>query len=135
MYIIFLQMQSYVPFGSNRTVAQENNAQRHLCYIAFDILMLDGEITMDLTLSRRRALLTHPDHVAFKPRKRYLEYTKMMTGIKDTAGIMQSLDNALRDHHEGIIVKRLDSTYQCAKRGNEWIKMKPDYVDDMVSRY
>ena len=135
MYIFVFQMKSYVPFGANRTVAQEGDARRHLCYIAFDILMLNDEITMDLTLTRRRAILTHPDHVVFKPKTRYLEYTNMMTGIKDTSGIMQALDNALRDHHEGIIVKRLDSTYQCAKRGNEWIKMKPDYVDDMVSRY
>ena len=128
-------LKSFIPFGSNRTVVQQQNEQQiqtqHLCYIAFDILMIDNEIVMDLTLSRRRKFLT--SNAVFKSKKTYLEITKMITGINDTKGIMEALDNALQDHHEGIMVKSLQSIYQCNKRGNEWIKLKPDYVDDMIS--
>ena len=130
-------LKSFIPFGSNRTVVQQHNEQQnhkqhqHLCYMAFDILMINDEIVMDLTLSRRRKLLT--DFAVFKPKKTYLEITKMITGINDTKGIMEALDNALQDHHEGIMVKSLESDYKCNKRGGEWIKLKPDYVDDMIS--
>eukprot|EP01084_Bolivina_argentea_P300133 517431_1 len=122
---------SFIPFGSNRTVVQNTdiNIKQHLCYIAFDILMINGEIIMDLTLSRRRELLKD----TFTQKKSYFEMTKMITGIENTKGIMEALDKALQDHHEGILVKSLNSIYECNKRGNEWIKLKPDYVDDMIS--
>lgn len=124
-------LKAFIPFGSNRTVVQQENDKQHLCYIAFDVLMLNDNIVMDLTLDRRRKLLT--EHTVFKPKKTYLETTKMITGINDTKGIMEALDNALQDHHEGIMVKSLQSTYRCNKRDGEWIKLKPDYVDNMIS--
>eukprot|EP01083_Nonionella_stella_P007624 21959_1 len=127
-------MAAFIPFGSNRTVVQaqnEDNAKacsQHLCYMAFDILMINGEITMDLTLSRRREILKN----AFECKPLYFEVTKMVEGMESTKDIMDALDGALQDHHEGIMVKALNSVYECNKRGSEWIKLKPDYVDGLV---
>ena len=58
--------------------------------------MIDDEIVMDLTLSRRRQFLD--SYSVFKPKKTYLEITKMITGINNTKGIMEALDQALQDH-------------------------------------
>ena len=37
------------------------------------------------------------------------EVTKLTTGVDSTEGIMQALDAALRDQHEGIVVDALNS--------------------------
>ena len=153
------ELDTFLPFGSNRTVAVnmiENNSNKnsnfnkqrsdrfgsvskllnekgldkaHLYFIAFDVLMANNEITMDLPLAQRRMILKK----IIKPKKTYFEMTDMITGVKDTKSIMDCLDRALMDSHEGIIIKHLNSSYVPNRRGNEWIKLKPDYVEDMVS--
>ena len=32
---------------------------------------------------------------------------------------------------EGLVVKRIDSTYQTNSRGADWVKVKPEYSDQM----
>ena len=61
------------------------------------------------------------------------EVTKLTTGVDSTEGIMQALDAALRDQHEGIVVDALKSPNMCDKRGNAYIKLKPDYVSSSAA--
>ena len=37
------QQRAFIPFGSNRTMVQEQKQKRHLCFTAF-VLTLDGEL-------------------------------------------------------------------------------------------
>merc|ERR1712157_249488 len=61
--------------------------------------------------------------------------TVIVESVQDQIGIMKALDTALQERHEGIIIKNMDSVYECNKRGNEWIKLKPDYVDSMCDTF
>jgi len=44
-------------------------------------------------------------------------------------GILDILDDAVHDGHEGIMLKSANSVYKLERSG-AWIKMKPDYFDD-----
>ena len=45
--------------------------------------------------------------------------------------IMHWLDRAMACGYEGVMFKSLASEYSLGARDNDWIKLKPDYVDDM----
>ena len=121
----------FIPFGKNRTVANDilnnKNCKQHLCFMAFDILMVDDISTMELTLLRRKAVLKE----VFMEKKTYLERVDTIVGITDKIGVMDALDKALFEHHEGIMVKALNSQYKCT-RDKSWQKLKPDYVNEMT---
>jgi len=43
--------------------------------------------------------------------------------------IVDALEEAIESGDEGIMIKRLDSHYRPDERKNNWIKLKPEYVD------
>ncbi len=83
-------------------------------YIIFDLLWLDGHSLMDLPYSERRDRLTAlrltgeswqtPDHLVGEG------------SVVLEASVAQGL--------EGIVAKRLDSTYQPGRRAGTWVKVK-----------
>ncbi|ETO14798.1 DNA ligase IV [Reticulomyxa filosa] len=115
--------------GVNKMDAIESG-NAHLCFMAFDILMVDGECVMDLALERRKQLLD----AAFIVKPNFFEKVQIMKqGALDTKNIMDCLDISLQNAHEGVVIKNLVSKYDPNKRGNDWVKLKPDYVDNMIS--
>jgi DNA ligase D-like protein (predicted ligase)/DNA ligase D-like protein (predicted 3'-phosphoesterase) len=97
-------------------------AERPATFIAFDILELDGVSLIDHSLSERikilRENLSPGRHVIqSEPVFEYgIEYYK--------AAISKNL--------EGIIAKRLDSTYQPGMRSSDWLKIKQVKTCDCV---
>ncbi|MGO9489414.1 MAG: DNA ligase D [Solirubrobacteraceae bacterium] len=83
-------------------------------YVIFDLLWLDGHLLMGLPYTERRERLKAlrlegpswqtPDHVIGPGR--------------------QLLEESVRQHLEGIVAKRLDSTYQPGQRPGSWLKVK-----------
>ncbi len=82
----------------------------------FDCLYADGETLLDRPLSERRRVLEGvlTDHLA--PQK----------VLDDEEEIRAVYEQALRDGHEGVMLKLPDSPYTPGARGRAWVKIKPE---------
>ncbi len=110
---------SFGTLQSRMHVASRESARRlskatPVTYVIFDLLWLDGHSLMELPYTERRARLAElalngerwqtPEHVVGNGR----------------ALLAASVEQRL----EGIVAKRLDSTYRPGQRGGSWIKIK-----------
>jgi bifunctional non-homologous end joining protein LigD len=83
-------------------------------YVIFDLLWLDGHSLMDLTYAERRKRLAAL-HLAGES----WQTPEHIVG-HGTAVLAASAEQGL----EGIVAKRLDSTYQPGRRSSSWVKVK-----------
>lgn len=89
----------------------------------FDVLHIDGVDLIDQPLAER---LSHLDRIA-PPEHRI---ARIATSEVDEA--TRFSDAALEAGHEGVMVKKLDSTYEAGRRGKSWRKVKPVHTYDLV---
>ncbi len=82
----------------------------------FDCLYADGETLLDRPLSERRHVLEGALTAHLAPQK----------VLGDEAEIRAVYDEALRDGHEGVMLKLPDSPYTPGARGRAWVKIKPE---------
>lgn len=83
-------------------------------YVIFDLLHLDGHDTVDLPYVDRRRLLTS----LIDPSAGWLVPAHQ---VGDGAALLEA---ATRRGLEGVMAKRLDSTYRPGKRSSAWRKVK-----------
>jgi DNA ligase-1 len=88
----------------------------------FDVLHLDGHDLLDVPLEERAARL---EAVASR-----LKIRGLFTSDPDDA--QRVLDEALREGHEGVVVKDASSLYAAGRRGKAWRKVKPVRTYDLV---
>ncbi len=82
----------------------------------FDVLFLDGESLIALPyLQRRKILVETAGEIALTE--------QLVTDKKKQAE--KFLNEALDAGHEGLMAKKLDSTYTPGTRGKRWFKIKP----------
>ena len=99
--------------------------QRHevpVTYVIFDVLSIDGNETMDLPYEHRRRLLL--DLVT--PGDHWIVPAHHVGGGRDL------LEAARERSLEGVMAKRLGSTYQPGKRSPAWRKVKVRREQEMV---
>ena len=83
---------------------------------AFDCLHADGDDLLDAPLSRRHDRLHE-----------VLDRGVSELTVSDDADEIESVEaEALAAGHEGVMLKRPESTYNPGNRGKEWLKRKPD---------
>ncbi|KAJ1028262.1 hypothetical protein NDA13_003706 [Ustilago tritici] len=92
----------------------------------FDLLYLNGESLLHLSLGERRKLLQ--DH--FQPVEDEFDYARSedCTSVEE---ISVFLDKSVKEGCEGLMVKMLsgpDSTYEPSRRSMNWLKLKKDYL-------
>jgi DNA ligase-1 len=88
----------------------------------FDLLHLDGDDLLDTPLEQRAARLE-----AIAP---HLKIPGVLTSDPNEGqGV---LDEALREGHEGVVVKDAASLYGAGRRGKAWRKVKPVRTYDLV---
>ncbi|HEX5672535.1 MAG TPA: non-homologous end-joining DNA ligase [Acidimicrobiia bacterium] len=91
-------------------------------FMAFDIIYLDGRDLTNLTLEKRRALLEEvvvvDDHLQVSPAIR-----------SDGVALFEA---AKAQDLEGIVAKRLTSTYRPGARSKDWLKIKTVFDLDAV---
>jgi bifunctional non-homologous end joining protein LigD len=87
-------------------------------YHVFDLLWLDGREVMSLTLDARRQRLASLPFV--------LPIARVLPLEGDAPW-----DQACREGWEGVIAKRLDSTYE-RRRSKHWLKMKCEASQELV---
>ncbi|HWR41586.1 non-homologous end-joining DNA ligase [Sporomusa sp.] len=91
-------------------------------YIIFDILSLDSHSLLEKTYTERRTILE----------SLRLDGTHWQTPGYKTGDGKTILDASRKLGLEGIIVKRLDSTYQAGKRTGAWLKIKNQRRQELV---
>jgi DNA ligase-1 len=95
----------------------EGSASVPLRYVAFDLLWADGESLLDVSLIERRERLEK------------IPVDGMLTRIEvlraaDADGVDSAFKTALKEGHEGLIVKEIKGVYTPGRRGKSWIKLK-----------
>jgi DNA ligase 1 len=88
----------------------------------FDLLHLDGDDLLDTPLAQRAARLQ-----AIAP---HLKISGVLTSDPNEG--QDVLDEALREGHEGVVVKDAASLYGAGRRGKAWRKVKPVRTYDLV---
>ena len=88
----------------------------------FDVLHLDGEDLIDAPLTERAGRL--------RALANDLTIPGVLTSDPDEA--QRTLDEALAQGHEGVVVKDADSPYAAGRRGKAWRKVKPVRTYDLV---
>ncbi|WWD22515.1 hypothetical protein CI109_107008 [Kwoniella shandongensis] len=127
-------VDKYLAFGTLKTAASDRvndeNAPRP-CFKIFDILYVnDVCLTGRRLRERKRLLKTGPIFNDLEQYKGRLEFAEERTG-KTGKDIRDMLEQILETKGEGLVVKRSDCIYQTNSRGADWIKVKPEYSDQM----
>jgi bifunctional non-homologous end joining protein LigD len=93
-----------------------------LIYYAFDLLELDGEPRVQLPLLERKTLL-----------RDLLDRRVASVGFSDDFDDGEALFNAAIERKlEGIVSKRVTSTYQQGKRSRDWLKIKTENSEEFI---
>lgn len=104
-----------------------DDSELQTCFCVFDVLLINDQKLGKETLKKRHELL----QTVFTPVKGRLHLVP-----KAEARTMQEVVNALNDaidsREEGIMVKDPLSIYKPDKRGEGWLKIKPEYVDGLM---
>jgi DNA ligase-4 len=118
--------QVFEDFGTLKTVAAGDGKDRHLCFVAFDVLMLNGSVVTDQTLLLRRQLL----EACVRPRENWF-YCVAQQRCDCVDTVKQKLQEACERQEEGIVLKDLNSKYIPGERSRAWAKLKLDCLDNM----
>lgn len=86
----------------------------------FDVVHADGKTLFEMTLKERRAVLES----IVKPIEGKFQFAKQLV-TKDAEKAKSFYEKALKDGHEGVIVKNMSSNYQPGRRVGYWLKVKP----------
>ncbi|KAM7278174.1 hypothetical protein ACFE04_005308 [Oxalis oulophora] len=100
----------------------------NVCIFPFDILYLNGQPLLREELQIRRERL----YESFTEEPGFLQFATAITS-NDLEEIQKFLDTAVSSCCEGLIIKTMDkdATYEPAKRSNNWLKLKKDYMEGM----
>jgi len=91
----------------------------------FDVLYLDGKKMIDLPyLERRKNLLKIVKDGKFAK-------VIPMSIIKNKIDVLEILENSINSGCEGLMLKTLQSSYRAGMRGNNWLKLKREYQNEL----
>ncbi|MDB4915155.1 MAG: ligB [Gemmatimonadetes bacterium] len=109
-------------FGRRRDT-EAMRAEIPLTAFFFDVLLLNGETLIDLSLAERRGALDAvlPDA---------LRVPSIITA--DPVGGARFQEEAIARGHEGIMIKNLAAPYAAGRRGSAWMKVKTARTLDLV---
>jgi len=93
-----------------------------LVYYAFDLLELDGRPLVDLPLRERKAQL-----------QKLIDLRTGSVAVSEGFDDGDALFEVARAQHlEGIVAKRVASTYKSGRRTRDWLKLKTENTDEFV---
>jgi bifunctional non-homologous end joining protein LigD len=101
---------------------QQGKPGTPVVYYLFDLLEVDGEPIVDLSLSERRERLG-----------KLLDRRNRTVMLSESFDDGPALMRAARERKlEGVVAKRLESRYQPGKRTRDWLKFKAHYEQEFV---
>jgi bifunctional non-homologous end joining protein LigD len=117
----FERLQSRINLQNERDIARISK-QIPVSFVAYDLLYLDGKSLLKTPLEKRKELLHElvvvSDNVQVSP------YVQGEGTTLYEAAAAQNL--------EGILAKRLGTSYRPGKRGKDWLKVKTTIEADLV---
>lgn len=124
---------NFCKFGENKTIALAlDNNDKDLIYMIFDVIYLvtpsGAEHSLqEVILSDRKEILKKI--ITVTPQKIEIVQGKKCSNVEE---IFFYFNKSIENNEEGIIVKKLDSTYKLDERTKDWVKMKCDYIDNLI---
>ncbi|KAL9713673.1 DNA ligase (ATP) [Leucoagaricus gongylophorus] len=118
-----------LPFGTLKTAALDKSRAKlnpRPCFKVFDLLYLNGQSLIHKPLSFRKRNLKH----CLKEIKGRIEHVIEYKG-NTAKDIREHMNQILVARGEGLIIKHPLSKYVLNGRNMDWIKVKPEYMDDM----
>ncbi|XP_077170434.1 DNA ligase 4 [Paroedura picta] len=117
-------MQKGSKFDIKRMV---EDSELQTCFCVFDVLMVNGQKLGHEMLSKRYEILN----------KLFTPITgRIQVSVKHQAStrkeVIDALNEAIDNREEGIVVKDPASVYKPDKRGEGWLKIKPEYVNGLM---
>jgi bifunctional non-homologous end joining protein LigD len=117
----FERLQSRMHLASDSAVRRRMR-DTPVTYVIFDLLYLDGRLTLPLAYEDRRAILEELE----------LEGPAWRTPSYHRGEGSALLDATRQLGIEGVIAKRLDGPYEPGRRTPAWIKVKNIHLQDVV---
>jgi DNA ligase-4 len=118
-----------LPFGTLKTAALDKSKKEHNprpCFKVFDLLYLNGVSLHQKSLKFRKRNL----RACIKEIPGRIEFTAEFEG-KTAKDVRQKMDEVMASRGEGLVIKHPDSEYILNGRNKDWIKVKPEYMDNM----
>ncbi|KAG1849416.1 ATP dependent DNA ligase domain-containing protein [Suillus subalutaceus] len=118
-----------LPFGTLKTAALDKSKKEHNprpCFKVFDLLYLNGMSLHQKSLKFRKRNL----RACIKEIPGRIEFTAEFEG-KTAKDVRQKMDEVMASRGEGLVIKHPDSEYILNGRNKDWIKVKPEYMDNM----
>ncbi|KAF9576505.1 DNA ligase (ATP) [Mortierella alpina] len=113
-------------FGTVKTAGGDHSDDAHKRRpMLFDVLFMNGFSLIAQPLMARQEMLPQ---IFPKEAEGRLEITPHLVGSTEQH-IIDAIDAATMEHQEGVIVKNPQSAYVPNGRGQDWIKIKPEYMD------
>ncbi|XP_029524577.1 DNA ligase 4 [Oncorhynchus nerka] len=117
-------MQKGSKFDIKRLV---DDSELQTCFCVFDVLLVNDHKFGNETLKVRHDNL----QTVFTPVKGRIHVVPK-TEAKTMQEVVNALNEAIDNREEGIMVKDPSSVYKPDKRGEGWLKIKPEYVDGLM---
>ncbi|KAJ8590777.1 DNA ligase 4 [Rhizopogon salebrosus TDB-379] len=118
-----------LPFGTLKTAALDKSKKEHNprpCFKVFDLLYLNDMSLHQKSLKFRKRNL----RACIKEIPGRLEFTVEFEG-KTAKDVREKMDEIVASRGEGLVIKHPDSEYTLNGRNKDWIKVKPEYMDNM----
>ncbi|XP_006894678.1 PREDICTED: DNA ligase 4 [Elephantulus edwardii] len=117
-------MQKGSKFDIKRMV---EDSDLQTCYCVFDVLMVNNKKLAHETLRQRYEILSS----VFTPVPGRIEIVQK-TEAHTKKEVIDALNEAIDKREEGIMIKYPLSIYKPDKRGEGWLKIKPEYVNGLM---
>ncbi|KAG9335030.1 hypothetical protein JZ751_006171 [Albula glossodonta] len=117
-------MQKGTKFDIKRLV---DDSDLQTCFCVFDVLMVNDQKYGHEPLRKRYDVL----QTVFTPVQGRIQLVEK-TEAKTMQEVVSALNEAIDNREEGIMVKDPLSIYKPDKRGEGWLKFKPEYVDGLM---
>ncbi|KAI0741954.1 ATP dependent DNA ligase domain-containing protein [Daedaleopsis nitida] len=118
-----------LPFGTLKTAALDKSKKEHNprpCFKVFDLLYLNGRsLLQKSTKNRKRNLRTCLQEVPGR-----IEFVIEHEG-KTAKDVRTRMEDIITNRGEGLVLKHPSAGYVLNGRNKDWIKVKPEYMDNM----
>ncbi|KAF8518045.1 DNA ligase 4 [Hysterangium stoloniferum] len=121
--------ERHLPFGSLKTAALDKSKKElrpRPCFKIFDLLYLNGMSLIDKKLTTRKKNM----RAYVSETQGRLEYVREYEG-KTAKEVRTRMDQIIEDRGEGLILKHPGGKYTLNGRNVDFIKVKPEYMDNM----
>ncbi|KAI0058986.1 ATP-dependent DNA ligase [Artomyces pyxidatus] len=118
-----------LPFGTLKSAALDKSKKEHNprpCFKVFDLLYLNGMSLIHKSTEFRKRNLK----ACIKEIPGRFEFVAEFEG-KTAKDVRKKMDDVMADRGEGLVLKHPDSEYVLNGRNKDWIKVKPEYMDNL----